>query len=108
MRILLVLIATACIGFGGIVGCITEQKGKPVVVFDFGGVMAEFDLRQMFEYCADALDMPIGELKKAIKEEEFWIQLANKNDLTLPPKERTVWGIHQEVDPAQTGDVSFS
>lgn len=96
MRRVPILIAVACFGFGAIVAGGTEQPDKPVVVFDFGGVMAEFDLRQMFEYGADAFDMSPNEFKQAIKkdigrltigdieEEEYWIQLANSNSVSLP------------------------
>lgn len=66
------------------------------IVFDFGGVMTDFDLKETLKFISNELDMPIKNLKKALKEEiddlaigliqekEFWIRFAKKNGTALP------------------------
>jgi len=75
--------ALVCSSFG-----LTETAiYKPVIVLDFGGVMADFDLSEMLKYCAEEFDMTLGDFTVAIKqdidklacgemeEEVFWNQL---------------------------------
>lgn len=74
------------------------EENPPIktVVFDFGGVMVDFDLKPVLFYIAKELDMPIDDFKKAIKkeiyllatgqlsEEDFWSQFTDKYNGSLP------------------------
>ena len=92
-RILLVLMI--CLGLD--LSAVDEKPvEKPVIVFDFGGVMADVDVARILECCADSLNVPLKEFNRVVKqefaplvvgkvvEEELWATIADVLEVPLP------------------------
>lgn len=77
-----------CAGYVGA----TEANDKPVVVFDFGGVIAKANTAKMANFLMDSLNINKDELSNAFRdmlnqggsEEQFWKQFAMTNHIVLP------------------------
>lgn len=95
MRKLFLYIITLTLGFIAAESS-TKETDKPIIVFDFGGVMVDFDIQKMLEYCAGSFDMSLSEFKIAlkkdigrlaigeVKEKAFWLEFARNNQLVFP------------------------
>lgn len=70
----------------------TETNNSPVVVFDFGGVIAEANTPKMANFLMDSFNINKNELSNALSdmqdqgstEEQFWKQFANSKHIILP------------------------
>ena len=82
--------------FLSIEGAEPEHK-KPILVFDFGGVIAEADNEVVFTYLERSLSLSrngvmhvIAQLResriKGVSEEQFWNEYATSTNMTLPEK----------------------
>lgn len=71
-------------------------SAKPTIVFDFGGVMIDFDRENMVSWCCDSLSIRPDQMRLtfkkfvgalaigAIDEEAFWLRLAEENGGRFP------------------------
>ena len=82
--------------FLSIEGAEPEHK-KPILVFDFGGVIAEADNEVVFTYLERSLSLSRNEVMhviaqlresriKGVSEEQFWNEYATSTNMTLPEK----------------------
>jgi len=83
---ILLFVVIVCLGF----------SSKPVIVFDFGGVMIDFDRPQMINWCCDSLSIELDQIRAqrgringelaigAVEEGEFWQSVAEENGVVFP------------------------
>ena len=92
----LIFAALSSFFFLSIEGAEPEHK-KPILVFDFGGVIAEADNEVVFTYLERSLSLSRNEVMhviaqlresriKGVSEEQFWNEYATSTNMTLPEK----------------------
>lgn len=93
----LALAAFVGILFTPVHGYAHQEHKKPILVFDFGGVIAQVDSSVLPTYVGQALHLSPSEVNdvlnalrvsraKGVSEEEFWKEYAETTKITLPEK----------------------
>ena len=89
--------AFVCVLFASVHGYVHQENKKPILVFDFGGVIAQVDTSVLPAYIGKSLQLSpseVGEVlnalrvsrAKGVSEEEFWKEYAQTAQVTLPEK----------------------
>jgi len=97
MKWLFVILSVMCLTVTAKVKAEEPTDPKPVIVFDFGGVMVDTDVRPILNHCADRFQMTPEEFYPQFKqrmeplacghvtEEGFWTQWAEEVGIELSP-----------------------